>query len=51
MLAGGELTKKLKISAHKFSATALAKIEKAGAEALVLPGPAPVVKNKQKRKG
>ncbi len=51
ILAGGELTKKLKISAHRFSATALAKIEKAGAEAVVLPGPAPVVKNKMKRKG
>lgn len=51
ILAGGELTKKLKISAHRFSASALAKIEKAGAEAVVLPGPAPVVKNKQKRKG
>jgi large subunit ribosomal protein L15 len=51
ILAGGELTKKVKISAHRFSAAALAKIEQAGAEAVVLPGPAPVVKNKQKRKG
>ncbi|MBX7165266.1 MAG: 50S ribosomal protein L15 [Pirellulales bacterium] len=45
ILGNGELTKKLKISAHKFSASALEKIQKAGAEAVVLPGPAPVVKN------
>jgi len=48
VLGDGDLTKKLKISAHKFSKSALEKIAQAGGEALVLPGPAPVVKN-QKR--
>ena len=50
VLGDGELTKKLKISAHRFSRTALEKIEKAGGEAVLLPGKAPVVKNKQKGK-
>ena len=39
ILGDGELTKKLKISAHRFSATALEKIEQAGGEAIVLPRP------------
>ncbi len=47
VLGNGELTKKLKISAHRFSRSALEKIEKAGGEAVVLPGKAPVPKNKQ----
>ena len=38
ILGDGELTKKLKISAHRFSASAKEKIEKAGGEAIVLPG-------------
>jgi large subunit ribosomal protein L15 len=38
VLGDGELTKKLKISAHRFSAKALEKIQKAGGEAVVLPG-------------
>ena len=38
VLGSGELTKKLKIAAHRFSASALEKIRKAGAEAVVLPG-------------
>jgi len=46
ILGDGELTKKLKITAHRFSRTALEKIQQAGAEAVVLPGKAPVVKNK-----
>ena len=50
VLAAGELTKRLKVSAHKFSQQAVEKIEKAGGEAVVLPGKAPVVKNKQKSK-
>ena len=37
VLGSGELTKKLKISAHRFSASALEKITKAGGEANVLP--------------
>ncbi len=47
VLGDGELTKKLRISAHRFSASAVEKIQKAGGEATVLPGKAPVVKNKQ----
>ena len=50
VLGDGELTKKLKVSAHRFSKSAKEKIEKAGGEAVVLPGKAPVVKNKQKSK-
>jgi large subunit ribosomal protein L15 len=48
VLAEGELTKALKISAHRFSRAALAKIEKAGGQAVVLMGKAPVLKNKSK---
>jgi large subunit ribosomal protein L15 len=50
VLGDGELTKNLKISAHRFSRSALEKIEKAGGQAVVLPGKAPVVKNKTKTK-
>ncbi len=50
VLGDGELTKGLKISAHRFSRSALEKIEKAGGQAIVLPGKAPVVKNKTKTK-
>ena len=49
VLSDGELTKKLRISAHRFSQAAMEKIKAAGGEAVVLPGPAPVAKNKQKR--
>jgi large subunit ribosomal protein L15 len=47
VLGDGALTKKLTISAHRFSKSALEKIRLSGGEAVVLPGPAPVVKNKQ----
>jgi large subunit ribosomal protein L15 len=50
VLGDGELTKKLKISAHKFSKSALEKIKAAGGEAVVLPGKAPVVKQPRKKK-
>jgi large subunit ribosomal protein L15 len=50
VLGDGELTKKLKITAHQFSKSALEKIAQAGGEAVVLPGKAPVVKNKMKAK-
>lgn len=50
VLGDGALTKKLKIAAHKFSKSALEKIAQAGGEAVVLPGKAPVVKNKMKVK-
>ena len=48
ILGDGELTKKLTVKAHRFSKSALEKIEKAGGEVVVLPGKKPVVKNKQK---
>ena len=44
ILGDGELTKKLKITAHRFSQSALAKIEKCGGQAIVIPGKKPVVK-------
>ncbi|HEX4412085.1 MAG TPA: 50S ribosomal protein L15 [Lacipirellulaceae bacterium] len=50
ILGDGELKKKLKISAHKFSKTASEKIAAAGGEAIVLPGPKPVVKVKRSEK-
>jgi large subunit ribosomal protein L15 len=50
VLGNGELTKSLKISAHQFSRSALEKIEKAGGQAVVLPGKKPVVKNKMRVK-
>lgn len=50
VLGQGELTKNLKITAHQFSRSATEKIEKAGGQIVVLPGKAPVVKNKMKTK-
>lgn len=47
ILGDGELTKSLKVAAHRFSGTAKEKIEKAGGEVVVLPGKTPVA---QKRK-
>jgi large subunit ribosomal protein L15 len=49
ILGNGELTKKLKISAHRFSASALEKIQAAGGEAIVLPSRAPVIKGQKKK--
>ena len=42
ILGDGELTKNLKVCAHRFSASAKEKIERAGGEVVVLPGRAPV---------
>jgi large subunit ribosomal protein L15 len=50
ILGDGEITKKLKVSAHRFSKSAAEKIAAAGGEAIVLPGKAPVVKNTKKAK-
>ena len=50
VLGDGELTKSLKVTAHRFSRTAAEKIQQAGGQIVVLPGKAPVVKNKQKSK-
>jgi len=44
ILGDGALTKTLKISAHRFSRSALEKIQQAGGEALVLEGPKPLTK-------
>ena len=45
ILGDGELSKTLRVSAHRFSRQAKEKIEKAGGEVVVLPGPSPVEKN------
>jgi large subunit ribosomal protein L15 len=50
VLGDGEVTKKLKISAHRFSKTAAEKIAQAGGETTIIPGKAPVVKVKPPRK-
>lgn len=50
VLGDGELTKKLKVSAHRFSKTAQEKIEKAGGEVVVLPGKTSVEEKKQAKK-
>lgn len=47
VLGGGELTKKLKVSAHRFSKSAEEKIQKAGGEVVVLPGRTPVSEKTQ----
>ncbi len=47
VLGDGELSKKLKIAAHRFSKSAAEKIEKAGGELVVLAGKTPV-KEKQR---
>jgi len=43
ILGTGDLTKSLKVSAHRFSGSAREKIEKAGGEVAVLPGRKPLV--------
>jgi large subunit ribosomal protein L15 len=48
ILGNGQLTKNLKVSAHRFSKSAREKIEQAGGQVIVLPGKAPVVRKKQK---
>ena len=50
VLGDGEITKKLKISAHRFSKSARKKIEKAGGEIVELPGKKAIPKNKMKTK-
>ena len=49
ILGEGELTKSLKIYAHRFSALAKEKVEKAGGQITLLPPKAPVIKNKKKK--
>jgi large subunit ribosomal protein L15 len=50
VLGNGELTKKLKISAHQFSKSAEEKIKKAGCELVVLPGKTPVAEKQRERR-
>lgn len=50
ILGEGELTKKLTVSAHRFSATAKEKIEKAGGSVVILPGRTPVEEKKKAAK-
>lgn len=49
VLGNGEISKKLTVSAHQFSQSAREKIEKAGGQAIVLPGKAPVGKQAAKK--
>lgn len=49
VLGDGELTKTLRIVAHRFSRSALEKIRQTGGEAIVLPPKTPVPKNKAKQ--
>lgn len=50
ILGNGELTKKLKVCAHRFSQTAKAKIEQAGGEVVILPAPTPVAEKKKQQR-
>lgn len=50
VLGDGELTKKLAVSAHRFSASAKEKIEQAGGSATILPGKTPVEDKKKAKK-
>ncbi len=47
ILGEGEISKKLKISAHRFSKSAIEKIEKAGGEVVVVPGKTTVAEKKK----
>lgn len=47
VLGDGALSKKLTVRAHRFSKSAAEKIAQAGGQTIVVPGPAPVVKNKK----
>ena len=50
ILGDGEVTKKLKVSAHQFSKSAEEKIKAAGGEVVILAGPAPVKKGEKRAK-
>ena len=50
ILGNGEITKKLKVSAHRFSKSAIEKIEKAGGSVTVIPGKTPVEEKKKAAK-
>jgi large subunit ribosomal protein L15 len=50
ILGDGQLTKKLKVCAHRFSQSAKEKIESAGGEVVVLAGPTSVAEKKRQQK-
>ena len=50
ILGNGDLSKKLTVSAHRFSQSAVEKIEKAGGTVIRLPGPTPVEEKKKQAK-
>ena len=50
ILGDGELTKKFTVSAHRFSKTAVEKIEQAGGKIVELAGPTPVEEKKKQAK-
>ncbi len=50
VLGDGEISKKLKVCGHRFSASAREKIEKAGGEVVVLAGRTPVEEKKSQAK-
>ena len=50
ILGNGQLTKKLTVSAHRFSQSASEKIEKAGGKVIVLPGITTVAEKRKKKK-
>lgn len=50
VLGDGELTKKLNVSAHRFSTSAKEKIEKAGGTVTIVPGPTPVAVKQSAKK-
>jgi len=50
VLGDGEMKKKLKISAHRFSASAKEKIEKSGGEMVLLPARTPVEDKKREQR-
>lgn len=50
VLGEGELTKKLTISAHRFSKSAVEKIEKSGGKMVVVPGKTPVAEKQRLKK-
>lgn len=50
ILGEGELTKKLKVSAHRFSKSAAEKITKAGGEMIVVSGKTPVAQKQREKR-
>lgn len=50
ILGDGQLTKPLRVAAHRFTQSAKEKIQQAGGQVQILPGPKPVPKNKMKPK-